>query len=312
MHSRNFTYFGLAAASIAAITFTACGFSSTSSWDEPPDRGSEEDTYYYKIDTESKQVRQHSNGQCLIDSKRMRWDPTADIDEFVYDYTFSNDTLYLKNSGGESVLVRTSGTPGELDGTWRVARYYNGLGYEVPGESSGLTANRVITISGDSFKETSELASTFDFTRTFGMQLSMTAVFDAQDGQYNGPGAASIAYFSEPVSNDPMMYEYTIVNRTNTSIEILRNGRTFLLEVVNPKLGYHKRSVTYKLTSNGRTCTSVYETFSITEKSCSLNYHESVAFSNSDGVVYSAETYNGFNSDFEKCFKKMFGLGEFD
>lgn len=312
MQFRNSTYFGLVALSIAAITFSACGFSSTSSLDAPPDRGSEEDTYYYKIDTEFKQVKLHSNGQCLIDEKRMRWDPTADVDERIYDYELSNDTLHLKNSGGESVLVRTSGTPGGLDGTWKVARYYNGLGYEVPGESSGLTANRVITISGDSFKETSELASTFDFTKTMGMQLSIEAVFDAQDGKYNGPGAANAQYFTDPLPNDPMMYEYTVVNRTNTSIEILRNGRTFVFEVVDPKLGYHERSVTYKLTSNGRTCTNVYETFSITEKSCSLNYREPVAFSNSNGVVFSAETYNGFNSDFEKCFKKMFGLGEFD
>lgn len=304
------TFWGLAATSVTAITLSACGFSSTSSYDNP-DRGSEEDTYYYRVDTDRQQVRLHSNGQCFLTETKMKWDPSADIDELVYDYTFSNDTLYLKNNG-ESVLVRTSGTPGELDGTWRVVRYYNGLGYEVPGESTGLTSNRVITISGDTFTETSELASTFDFTRTFGMQSSMTALFDAQDGKYNGPGAASGLYFSEPASYDPMMYEYTVVSRTNTSIEILRNGRTFLLEVVDPKLGYHERSVTYKVTSNGKTCTSTYETFGITAKTCSLNYHESVAFENSDGVVYSAETYNGYNNKFEKCIKKMFGLDEND
>ena len=280
------TFWSLAATSITAITLSACGFSSTSSYDNP-DRGSEEDTYYYRVDTDRQQVRLHSNGQCFLTETKMKWDPSADIDELVYDYTFSNDTLYLKNTG-ESVLVRTSGTPGELDG------------------------NRVITISGDTFTETSELASTFDFTKTMGMQMSMTSLFDAQDGKYNGPGAASDLYFSEPMSYDPMMYEYTVVSRTNTSIEILRNGRTFLLEVVDPKLGYHERSVTYKVTSNGKTCTSTYETFGITAKTCSLNYHESVAFENSDGVVYSAETYNGYNNKFEKCIKKMFGLDEND
>jgi len=302
-------FFGMAVASIAALTLTACGVqgpqSPTSSDTKEVDRGSEEDTYYYLVDTDRQQIRLHSNGQCLITGNKLKWDPSADMDELVYDYTFSNDTLYLKNNG-ESVLVRTSGTPGELDGTWRVVRYYNGLGYEVPGEGSALVSNRVITISGETFKETSDLASTFDFTRTFGMQSSMTAIFDAQDGMYNGPGAANLQYFSEPMSYDPMMYEYTIVSRTNTSIEILRNGRTFLLEVVDPKLGYHERSVTYKLTSNGKTCTSTYETFDITEKSCSLNFRESVAFSNSNDIVYSAETYNGFDSKFEKCFKAMF------
>lgn len=296
---------------IALALFAACSDSGTSSdpnngLDYPTkDWGNLDSTYYYQIDTTLQAIYLHSKGQCLINSStNFQWDPSADVNSYVYKYTFSNDTLYLKGND-ESVLVRTSGTPGSMDGTWKVVRYYNGLGYEVPGESSGLTANRVITISGTSFNETSELASTYNFTKTMGMHLAMTSIFKAQDGMMSGSGSeAGPSFFGSDDSQDPMMYEYTIVSRTNTAIEILRNGRTFLLEIVDPKISNFKRSLTYKLTSNGKTCTLDYESFSITRETCDWYYPEPLSFSNGDSIIYGAEKSNHY--DFDNCFKEMF------
>ena len=267
-------------------------------------RGNPDSTYYYQIDTTLQAIYLHSKGLCMIETgTHYVWDSTADINDYVYKYTFSNDTLYLKSTD-EAVLVRTSGTPGSMDGTWKVVRYYNGLGYEVPGESSGLTANRVITISGDSFKETNELASTYDFTKTMGMHMAMTSIFDAQDGKSNGSGATGASFFNGQDNMDPAMYEYTIVSRTTTSIEILRNGRTFLLEIIDPKITNYTTSLNYKLNSNGKSCTYEYESFSITKETCDWEYPEPLVFSNSESTIFGAEKSNHY--DFERCFREMF------
>lgn len=306
-----------AAISIAALACTACIDSESASANplSGPDNSSidrlnDKSTYYYLIDTVQHQVRLHSTAQCkMITGAKYEWDTSADINSLLYNYTFSGDTLYLKHYD-ESVLVRTSGTPGSLDGTWKVVRYYNGLGYEVPGESSGLTANRLITISGDKFDETSEIASTFDWTNTMGFNMSLDAIINTQDGMSNGPGEASSNHFIESGNTDnvaymaTMLHEFTIINRTTTSLEFARKGRTFLMEIVNPRLGSTGKSVTYRISTNGLTCSSTYESFYINEYACDWNVPEPLAFSNSDGFIYNAEKINRY--DFDRCFQSLF------
>jgi hypothetical protein len=223
----------------------------------------------------------------------------------VYKYTLSNDTLYL-NSSGQSVLVRTSGTPGSIDGIWKLDHYYNVSGYESPAECGGfLIADKVISISGTSFEETSELASSFDFTKAQGLQSAMKYVFEAQDGMYSGDGSESgDLYFFETDLNLEKKYEFMVVSRTNTSIEVVRNGRTFLFEILDPQIDNFVQSFTYRLTSDGKSCSFDYEKFSITEESCNWNASEPLVFSNSDGIIYNAVKSNHY--EFESCFQKMF------
>lgn len=298
--------------SMVAAIFTACGDDSStnsSSDNNTADRLNDNTTYYYQIDTVEHQIRMHSTGRCkIITGSKYEWDKSADVNELLYNYTLSNDTLYLKKND-ESVLVRTSGTTGSLDGTWKVVRYYNGLGYEVPGESSGLTANRVITISGDKFEETAEIASTFDFTNTMGFQMSLNAIINAQDGMYNGPGEASFSNFIGPESTDPVVYkaatnEILVINRTNTSLEFTRKDKTFLMEIIDPILGSSGMSISYRVSSNGISCTSNYEEFSIREEECDWEVPEALRFNNSDGIIFSAEKINRI--DFDKCFQTLF------
>jgi hypothetical protein len=308
MRFSKFNFSGVALGFIAALVFSGC-FGDTSS--DPYSnrnmamRGNADSTYYYQIDTVKHEIYQHSRGQCNMGTgSNLQWDSSVDATSLAYKYTFSNDTLYLK-SDDQSVLVKTSGTSGSLDGTWKVVRYFNGLGNEVPGESSGLVANRVITISGDSFKESCELASTFDFTKSMGLLAAMRFAFDAQDGKDNGNGSESGNSFfikSEPYVENT--YEYTVVSRTNTSIEIVRNGRTFLFEIIDPKVSLFEKSMTYKLTSNGMTCTFNYESFPITKETCDLNHPEPLVFNNNGKTVYGVETSNHYS--FESCFHKMF------
>lgn len=297
--------------SVAALVFTGC--IDDASFDSDRNlamrsRGNPDSTYYYQIDTVKQEINLHSRGLCKIETaSNLQWDATADSPSLMYKYTFSNDTLYLENYD-RSVLVRTSGTPGSLDGTWKVVRYFNGLGQEVPGkESSGLVANRVITISGDSFKETGELASTFDFTKSMGLQSTMRFAFEAQDGTYNGTGSESgSSFFIESDLHVDMAYEYTVVSRTNTSIEIVRNDHTFLFEIIEPKVSHFEKSMTFKLTYDGETCTFNYEYFPITKETCDVNHPEPLVFSNGDKIVFSAETSNHYS--FDSCFRKLFEL----
>lgn len=44
-----------------------------------------------------------------------------------------------------------------------------------------------------------------------------------------------------------MTNEYTILNRTNTSIEFLRKGQSFLLEVLNPEVTAFSKSIMLKV-----------------------------------------------------------------
>lgn len=297
---------GVVAVSAMALALTACGDSSSSSDDSSLTRlESVKLNYYYWVDTEQKEILLHTTGVCrIVSATDYQWDTTAAYDNLAYKYTLSNDTLYL-NGLGQNVLVRISGTPGGIDGTWKVVRYYNESGDEIPGEMGGLIANKVITISGTSFDVTGELASSFDFTKTVGLQSAMKFAFDAQDGMHSGNGAESgSSYFYETDLYLEMKYEFTVVNRTNTSIEVVRNGRTFLFEILDPKVDNFVRSFTYRLTSDGKSCSFDYENFSITEATCDWSVPEPLVFNNSDGIIFDAEKRNYY--EFESCFQKMF------
>lgn len=289
-----------------ALAQNACDVGSCSSNDRSLTRHeSVKLNYYYWVDTVQQEILLHTTGVCrIVAVADYQWDTTAANDNLAYKYMLSNDTLYL-NGLGQKVLVRTSGTPGSIDGTWMAVRYYNESGEDVPGESGGLIANIVVTISGTSFDQTGELASSFDFTKSVGLQSAMRFVFDAQDGMYSGNGAESGSpFFYETELYLDMKYEFTVVNRTNTSIEVVRNGRTFLFEILDPKVDNFVRSFTYRLTSDDKSCSFDYENFSITEESCDWKAPEPLVFSNSDGIIYNAEKTNHY--EFESCFQKMF------
>lgn len=302
----NINVCGAIAISAMTLALTACGDSSSSSDDSSLTRlESVKLNYYYWVDTVQQEILLHTTGVCrIVAVADYQWDTTAANDNLAYKYTLSNDTLYL-NGLGQKVLVRTSGTPGSIDGTWMAVRYYNESGEEVPGESGGLIANIVVTISGTSFDQTGELASSFDFTKSVGLQSAMRFVFDAQDGMYSGNGAESGSpFFYETELYLDMKYEFTVVNRTNTSIEVVRNGRTFLFEILDPKVDNFVRSFTYRLTSDDKSCSFDYENFSITEETCDWSVPEPLVFNNSDGIIFDAEKRNYY--EFESCFQKMF------
>ena len=301
----------LSAISVAVFLLSACSEDGVSA---PPyslatEIENTDAIYYYQIDAEQQEIRLHSNGRCrMLSGTGFAWEKSADVNAAAFRYTFSNDTLYLK-AGGESVLVRTSGTPGSLEGTWKVVRYYNWLGDEVPGESEGLTANRQITISGNNFKETNQIASTFDFTKTIGFYEVVNNVAETQDGSDNGSFGANNQFFNENAYDllvySAMTNEYTILNRTNTSIEFLRKGQSFLLEVLNPEVTAFSKSIMLKVSSNGKSCVSEYKKFNVTENSCDGLVPAPLVFSRSEEeFFYSAEYSNKYK--FRRCFVSLF------
>jgi len=307
-----FRHSGLLMLSIASVAvLSACGDDGVSapSYSIATEIENTDAIYYYQIDPELQEIRLHSNGRCrILTGTRYAWEKSADVNATAFRYTFSNDTLYLK-AGGESVLVRTSGTPGSLEGTWKVVRYYNGLGYEVPGESEGLIANRQITISGNNFKETNQIASTFDFTKTMGFYSLLKDVTESQDGSDNGSYGADNTFFFENASSDLLAYgamtnDYTILNRTNTSIEFLRKGQSFLLEVYKSEVTAFSKSIVLKVSSNGKTCVSEYKDFNMTENSCDWYVPAPLTFSHSDDYIYEAEYSNKY--EFRNCFMSLF------
>ena len=172
-----------------------------------------------------------------------------------------------------------------------------------------MTANRQITISGNNFKETNQIASTFDFTKTTGFYAVVNNVAETQDGSDNGSYGADNQFFHENAYDllvySAMTNEYTILNRTNTSIEFLRKGQSFLLEVLNPEVTAFSMSIMLKVSSNGKSCVSEYKDFNMTENSCDWLVPAPLVFSHSeDGFIYAAEYSNKY--EFRRCFVSLF------
>lgn len=130
-------------------------------------------------------------------------------------------------------------------------------------------------------------------------------LFSAQDGLSDwGDGADFTFFISSAYMTESLLDECTVISQTKTSMEFIRKDRTFLIEILNPHWNNFSKSLTYKITSNGKSCTSNYKKFDITREACSWYYPEPVKFENSDGIIYAAEQTNEY--EFRACFKKMF------
>lgn len=288
-----------AAATIMVFALTACDNDSANG----PDNivtGQITPSYYYQIDTEQQQIVKHTSGQC---NTHFEWDTTVVTNIPTYNYTLSGDILSITNVSPENrsqspetssaTYVRISGTPGSLDGTWMYS------------SETGMCAKKIATISGTSFEETCEISPNFDFMQTAGMYYALKSVFTAQDGgTIWGEGASFLFFAYDPSLYLTQLAEITIISKTSTSIEFTRNGRTFLLEILNPQMDDFSYSVTYRITSNGKTCTSNYKRFDITREACSMYYPEPAQYDNSDGIIYNVNQSNQY--EFRACFEEMF------
>ena len=139
--------------------------------------------------------------------------------------------------------------------------------------------------------------------------MSLRAIIDHQNGLDNGPGEVGFSNFIDQGSIDAVEYlvaknEIAVISRTNLSLEFTSKGRTFLMEIIDPTLGSSGKSISYKVSSNGLSCLSTYEHFSIRERECDWEVSEPLTFSHSDGIIYSAEKTNRY--EFANCFSTLF------
>lgn len=319
-----------ALAAFAALTFTACGDDSSSGTEDigNSDRQSGNSptditNVYFKIDPEQKQMSIHTNGICRIKDGTPYWEDGYDANAAMYHFRLQNDTLVMyhpEREFSEEYYVRLSGTPGNLDGQWQYAAYLNGLNKITPEGGNNILNGEIIQISGTDAELITSLRDYADFTETEGMYFGMESIFRYQDndstrfekGIYSGD--EFFFYEVDSFNLDRYHNDYEVLDRTRNSITILRKGQEFTLEVSDIYYDLFTHSLTYKVSSNGKTCSNDFEYHFIQQDECKKQNIDILAIYDYDDL-FDEENHARYivhtgREAFEKCITGLVKIAD--
>lgn len=319
-----------ALAAFAALTFTACGDDSSSGTEDigNSDRQSGNSptditNVYFKIDPEQKQMSIHTNGICRIKDGIPYWEDGYDANAAMYHFRLQNDTLVMyhpEKAFSEQYYIRLSGTPGNLDGQWQYVAFLNFQKQLSPYEGNNILNDDIVQISGTDVELSANLKESADFTATKGMYAGMESIFKYQDNDstlfeskiFSGDDS----FFDEVDSFNLDRYhnDYEVLDRTRNSITILRKGQEFTLEVSDIYYDLFTHSLTYKVSSNGKTCSNDFEYHFTQQDECKkqdidilIFYEYESLFDEENYAKYIAHTGR---EAFEKCFTGLVKIAD--
>lgn len=264
---------------------------------------------YYVFDTLNSVLYRHYNGMCYAENGGMTWYPEMDHSSQAFSYRLSGDTLFFFNTTSlVKTYLRETDDGTALGGKWILLEDESEIFTPEYLIVSGLTAVLEHTIKKDA-----------PVTNTEAFSLMMQDIAAEQDGSWHphqvsdtsGWGPHWHIYFEKDFEThftDEELYEFCDpcedIVRTNNSIKFTRKGKQFEISLKDPVHNEKKKSYSFKISSDGKSCTFIAEMIDATKDVClTKKYWPTEMVENH---TYTALGREMNIDEFLECFRGMF------